>query len=87
MNNLEGPKLKLETLKTEYSIIRDKLLLFGASFGGSATFISNVNEINLFSISAGIIGAFSLIGLLINLSKTAKIQKELEEIKKGLTNA
>ena len=86
MNNLEALKLKLETLKAEYSIVRDKLLLFGAGFGGSVTFIANVKVINLFSISAGIIGAFSFIGLLINLHKAGKIQIELEKIK-GLTNA
>ena len=86
MNNLEALKLKLETLKAEYSIVRDKLLLFGAGFGGSVTFIANIKVINLFSISAGIIGAFSFIGLLINLHKAGKIQIELEKIK-GLTNA
>jgi hypothetical protein len=86
MNNLEALKLKLETLKAEYSIVRDKLLLFGAGFGSSLTFIANIKVINLFSISAGIIGAFSFIGLLINLHKAGKIQIELEKIK-GLTNA
>jgi len=86
MNNLEVSKLKLETLKAEYSIIRDKSLLFGAGFGGSATFISSLNGMNLLSISAGIIGAFSLLGLLINLYKAGKIQKELEKIEKGITN-
>ena len=86
MNNLEALKLKLETLKAEYSIIRDKLLLFGAGFGGSATFIANIKNVNLFSISAVIIGAFSLIGLLINLHKAGKIQKELEKIER-LINA
>jgi hypothetical protein len=50
------------------------------------TFIANIKVINLFSISAGLIGAFSLIGILINLHKADKIQKELEKIK-GLTNA
>jgi len=87
MNNLEVLKLKLETLKAEYTIIKDRLLLFGAGFGGSATFIASIKDINLFSISAGIIGAFSLIGILINLHKAGKIQIELETIKKGLTNA
>ena len=86
MNNLEALKLKLEILKAEYSIVRDKLLLFGAGFGSSLTFIANIKVINLFSISAGIIGAFSFIGLLINLHKAGKIQIELEKIK-GLTNA
>ena len=87
MNNLEVSKLRLETLKAEYSIIKDKLLLFGAGFGGSATFIANVKDINLFSISAGIVGAFSFIGFLINLYKAGKIQIEFEKIEKGLTNA
>jgi len=81
MNNLEALKLKLEILKAEYSIVRDKLLLFGAGFGSSLTFIANIKVINLFSISAGIIGAFSFIGLLINLHKAGKIQIELEKIK------
>ena len=78
---------KLEVLKAEYSIMRDKLLLFGAGFGGSATLITNIKDVNVFSISAGIIGTFSLIGLLVNLHKAGKIQKELEQIKKGLKNA
>ena len=86
MNNLETLKLKLETLKAEYFITKDKLLLFAAGFGGSVTFIANVKVINLFSISAGLIGAFSFIGILINLHKAGKIQMELEKIK-GSTNA
>ena len=86
MSNLEVLKLKLETLKAKYNIIKDKLLLFGAGFGGSIAYIKSSNLL-LVNIGVEIFAGLCFSGILINLYKAGKIQKELEKIKEGLTNA
>jgi len=77
----ENTKLKVDILKSEYQIIRDKLLLFSSSTAGSFAmllndklpFIGSVVLYATFTISFG--------GVLLNLQKAGKIQKELETIK------
>jgi len=83
---IEKLKLELEILNSEYSIIKDKLLLFAAGSGGSfATIIKSS-----YSFSIGIIlylvTGISFIGLLVNLHKAGKIAKEIDEIKKRIKN-
>jgi hypothetical protein len=80
MNNLEALKLKLETLKAEYSIIKDRIILWSAGLSGSFfAFFKLDNPIadNMLAISF----LFSLYGFLFNLNKSGKIQKEIEKLK------
>lgn len=81
----ENIKLKIELLKLEYSIIKDKLLLFSAGLGGS--FATLFGAMLPFYIKLGlwIVLGFSFIGILLNLDKAGKILKEIKELK-GILN-
>ena len=71
---------KLEILKAEYSIIRDKIILWSAGLSGS--FFAFFKIDNTIADSMLIISfSFSLYGFLFNLNKAGKIQKEIEELK------
>ena len=71
---------KLDKLMAEYSIIRDKILLFSAGLGGSFLTFFKIN--NLIGDSILVITFLvSLYGLLFNLYKAGKIQKEIRELK------
>jgi hypothetical protein len=71
---------KVEILKAEYAIIRDKLLLFAAGAGGSFTMMVNNNFSNGVIAIIGIIFTASTIGMAINLYKAGKILKKLERL-------
>jgi hypothetical protein len=71
---------KVEILKAEYAIIRDKLLLFAAGAGGSFTIIVNKTLPSLINFGVITILIASSIGILINLYKAGKILKKLERI-------
>ena len=85
MNKLEVLMLKLESLKAEYAIIKDKLLLFSGGFAGSVSIIINDNNL-LFTLSATAFGSASFIGILLNLYKAGKISKEINTLKEELKN-
>ena len=73
-------KLRLEVLKARYQIVKDKLLLFGAGFGGSMMALSS-KSLNLFFeavFGAGAVVTF--VGILVNLSLASKLQKDMEGI-------
>ena len=77
----ENIKLRIELLKLEYSIIKDKLLLFSAGLGGSLTVLlsDTVSPLVEYGLYASF--AFFFVGSLINLDKAGKILIEIKELK------
>ena len=74
-------KLRLEILKFEYSIIKDKLLLFAAGAGGSFTFVFTKELPKAVDVGLYVLFAISTVGLLLNLQKAGKIQIEIKKLK------
>ena len=75
-------KLRLEALKARYQIVRDKLLLFGAGFGGSVMGLAKM-EFGMFAIiffSVGLVITF--VGILKNILLANALYEEI----KGLEN-
>jgi len=83
MNNLDTLKLKLEVLKAEYSIIKDKLFLFTAFIIGSSLFLTYFTLPFTGKIFLYLVIFFSSIGLILNLKEFNKISKEIEELIKS----
>ena len=84
MHKKDDNKLEIELLKLEYTIIRDKFLLFSTALGGSfmAAFTKAfpvVVEYGLFFVMA-----FSAFGLFNNLKKAGTILWEIKEMKRTL---
>ena len=77
----EDIKLRIELLKLEYSIIKDKLLLFSAGLGGSFTALFSLFLPLYAKIGLWFTLGFSFIGLLLNLDKAGKILIEIKELK------
>jgi len=73
-------KLRLDAIRAKYQVIRDKLLLFSAGFGGSFMLLSTKQLDFLFSLLTGLGLVVSLIGLLINLSAAGKLLRQIEEL-------
>jgi len=71
---------KLEILKFEYSIIKDKIILWSAGLSGS--FFSFFKIDNKIADTILVITfSISLYGFLFNLHKAGKIQKEVNKLK------
>ena len=85
MDKKENIKLKIELLKLEYTIIKDKLLLFGAGFGGSFTTLIAKNLPIIVEYGLYFSLAFTFIGILSNLKKAGKMLDEIEKLK-GVLN-
>ena len=83
MNNLEVSKLRLETLKAEYTIIRDKLFLFTAFVIGGFLFLTYFTLPFIGKVFLYLVIFFSSIGLILNLKEFNKISKEIEELIKS----
>ena len=83
MNNLEVSKLRLETLKAEYTIIRDKLFLFTAFVIGGFLFLAYFTFPFIGKVFLYLVIFFSSIGLILNLKEFNKISKEIEELIKS----
>jgi len=67
----------MEKLKFRYQILKDKIFLFSAIVGASLTGYIKTEEIWLKIIF--LVGAFiGAIGVIINLAKINKIEKELD---------
>ena len=77
----EDLKVRIELLKLEYSIIKDKLLLFSAVLGGSFTALFSLSLHLYIKCGVWIALGFSFIGLLLNLDKAGKILIEIKELK------
>ena len=82
MDKKENIKLKIELLKLEYSIIRDKLLLFSTALGGS--FMAAFTKVFPLIVEYGLFGVmiFSTFGLFNNLKKAGKIIGEIGKLKR-----
>jgi len=72
--------LKLEILKFEYSIIRDKLLLFMAFILGSLFSLEYLTLPFIGRLSLYLVIIFSLLGFIVNLKEFNKISKEIKEL-------
>ena len=73
-------KLRLEVLKSKYQIVKDKLLLFSATFGGSIIYLATKTLSIGFLVFFGLGAIVSFIGVLINLILAGKIYKQIEEL-------
>jgi len=71
---------KLEILKAQYQIIRDKLMLFSASVGGCFITYFNINLPLYGKITLETAFIASLIGMLINLFKAGKILNKIKKL-------
>ena len=72
---------KLDILKFEYNLIKDKMMLFSASTGGSFFALINSSHNIIIKVILYIIVAISFGGVLVNLHKSGKISKELQKLK------
>lgn len=86
MDKKENVKLKIELLKLEYAIIKDKLLLFGAGFGGSFTTLIAKNLPIMVEYGLYLSLAFTFVGILSNLKKAGRMLNEIKELK-GMLHA
>ena len=70
----------IEKLKLEYTILRDKLLLFSGSAGGS--FLTLIKGDFSYLINSVLTLTFlsSFVGIIVNLHKISKIQNKLKEL-------
>ena len=72
--------LKLEILKFEYSIIRDKLLLFMFFTIGSLFSLEYLTLLFIGKLFLYLVIFFSLLGFIVNLKEFNKISKEIKEL-------
>ena len=79
----EKLKLELEILKSQYSIIRDKLFLFTAFVIGGFLFLAYFTFPFFGKVFLYLVIFFSSIGLILNLKEFNKISKEIEELIKS----
>ena len=80
----ERVKLRIELLKIEYSIIKDKLLLFSAGVGGSFTAIFSLGLPIYAKVGLWIALGISFLGLLLNLDKMGRILGDIKKLKRTL---
>jgi len=72
---------KLETIKAKYQIVKDKILLFGAGFGGSVMILLEFDfnsEIAIIFFSIGVLT--TILGLLKNLYLAGKLYNDIEKV-------
>ena len=70
----------IEKLKLEYTILRDKLLLFSGSAGGSFLTLIKGDFSLLINSVLTLTFLSSFVGIIVNLHKISKIQNKLKEL-------
>jgi len=75
---------KIEYIKQEIEIIKQKLLLFATGFGGSSVLIIKQNPDFYFKVILYIISSYTAIGIMSNLKELNKLLKEIRNLKEKL---
>jgi len=76
--------LKIECIKQEIEIIKQKLLLFATGFGGSSVLIIKQNPDFYFKIILYIISSYTAIGIVRNLKDLNNLLSEIRKLKEKL---
>ena len=80
---MSDKKFRLDVLKAKYQIVKDKMLLFSAGFGGSIVMMVKLYESSLYvELFFGLGLILSFIGVLKNIFLANKLYLEI----KGLEN-
>jgi len=75
---------KVECIKQEIEIIKQKLLLFSSGMGGSVVLFITKNPNQYIRIGLGIIVIYTAIGVLSNIKELNKLLKEIRDLKETL---
>jgi len=75
---------RLECIKQEVEIIKQKLLLFSSGMGGSVVLFITKSPNQYIKIGLGIIVIYTAIGVLSNIKELNKLLKEIRDLKEKL---